>query len=246
MLRTARSLPPKGLLTLRFDPGRFPPKPAACYRASWQLPGPDLPRQATTSFSLNQLPISTSNTWAHLLGEIHARSPQDLVGLTQLAHLALQALQPLALLRGQAIAARAMVGLALAHPLTQRLAVDAEILGDMRDRAAALGDEPHRALAQLVRVLLRGRHRRSPSSPQDKILAWRTPSNPAWLSVLDSPVYAGAYAFGKTRRERYVDEHGNTRQRLRRLRQAEWGVLIWDHHRGYIDKAAYERNRERI
>src|SRR4051794_25481316 len=32
MLRTARSLPPKGLLTLRFDPGRFPPKPAACYR----------------------------------------------------------------------------------------------------------------------------------------------------------------------------------------------------------------------
>ena len=26
--------PPEGLLTLRFDPGRFPPKPAACYRAS--------------------------------------------------------------------------------------------------------------------------------------------------------------------------------------------------------------------
>jgi hypothetical protein len=40
-------------LTLRFDPRRFPLKPAACYRASWQLPGPDLPRQATTSLSLN-------------------------------------------------------------------------------------------------------------------------------------------------------------------------------------------------
>ena len=26
--------------------------------------------------------------------------------------------------------------------------------------------------------------------------------------MLDSPVYAGAYAFGKTRQERYVDEHG--------------------------------------
>jgi hypothetical protein len=48
-LRTARSLPPKGLSTLRLDPGRFPPTPAARYRASWQLPGPDLPRQATTS-----------------------------------------------------------------------------------------------------------------------------------------------------------------------------------------------------
>ena len=59
-------------------------------------------------------------------------------------------------------------------------------------------------------------------------------------------MYAGAYAFGKTRRERYVDEHGNTRQRLRRLPQAEWGVLIWEHHPGFIDKATFERNRERI
>jgi hypothetical protein len=41
--------PPVGLSTLRFDPGRFPPRPAACYRASWQLPGPDLPRLAATS-----------------------------------------------------------------------------------------------------------------------------------------------------------------------------------------------------
>ena len=65
-------------------------------------------------------------------------------------------------------------------------------------------------------------------------------------SVLESPVYAGAYAFGKTRRERYVDEHGQTRQRMRRLPQAEWGVLIWDHHPGYIDKATFDANRERI
>ena len=77
-------------------------------------------------------------------------------------------------------------------------------------------------------------------------LRWVTPSYHQIHSVLESPVYAGAYAFGKTRRERYVDEHGNTRQRMRRLPQAEWGVLIWDHHPGYIDKAAFERNRERI
>jgi DNA invertase Pin-like site-specific DNA recombinase len=77
-------------------------------------------------------------------------------------------------------------------------------------------------------------------------LRWVTPTYHQIHSVLESPVYAGAYAFGKTRRERYVDEHGNTRQRLRRLPQAEWGVLIWDHHPGFIDKATYERNRERI
>jgi Recombinase/Recombinase zinc beta ribbon domain len=77
-------------------------------------------------------------------------------------------------------------------------------------------------------------------------LRWVTPTYHQIHSVLESPVYAGAYAFGKTRRERYVDEHGNTRQRLRRLPQAEWGVLIWDHHPGYIDRATFERNRERI
>ena len=77
-------------------------------------------------------------------------------------------------------------------------------------------------------------------------IEWIVPTYHQIHSVLESPVYAGAYAFGKTRRERYVDEHGHARQRMRRLPQAEWGVLIWDHHPGYIDKATFEANRERI
>jgi DNA invertase Pin-like site-specific DNA recombinase len=77
-------------------------------------------------------------------------------------------------------------------------------------------------------------------------IEWSTPTYHQIHSVLESPVYAGAYAFGKTRRERYVDEHGQTRQRMRRLPQAEWAVLIWEHHRGYIDKATFDRNRGRI
>jgi hypothetical protein len=77
-------------------------------------------------------------------------------------------------------------------------------------------------------------------------IKWAIPTYHQIHSVLESPVYAGAYAFGKTRRERYVDEHGNTRQRIRRLPQAEWGVLIWDHHPGFIDKPTFEANRERI
>jgi hypothetical protein len=44
-----RSLPLAGLLTLGFDPARFQTGPPAGYRASWQLPGPDFHRQATTS-----------------------------------------------------------------------------------------------------------------------------------------------------------------------------------------------------
>ena len=66
MLRTAQLLLPKELLTLRFDPAGYPAEPPACYRASWQLPEPDLPRLAPTSFSLSvQLKGITSSFWAH-------------------------------------------------------------------------------------------------------------------------------------------------------------------------------------
>ena len=51
MLRAGQLLPPKGLLTLGFDTGRFPPTPPACYRASWQLPGPDFHRLVDTPLS---------------------------------------------------------------------------------------------------------------------------------------------------------------------------------------------------
>ena len=48
---TDRSVaPPQGLSTLGSDPARFQARPPACYRAPWRLPGPDLHRQATTSF----------------------------------------------------------------------------------------------------------------------------------------------------------------------------------------------------
>ena len=56
MLRTASSLPPQGLLTLGSGPARFQAKPPACYRASWQLPGPDFHRQATTSLRTEEPP----------------------------------------------------------------------------------------------------------------------------------------------------------------------------------------------
>jgi hypothetical protein len=39
-----RRSPFTGLLTLGSDPARFQTKPPACYRASWQLPGPDFHR----------------------------------------------------------------------------------------------------------------------------------------------------------------------------------------------------------
>jgi hypothetical protein len=48
---------PFALSTLRFDAGRFPPTPAACYWASWQLPRPDSHRLASTGLRVRHLPV---------------------------------------------------------------------------------------------------------------------------------------------------------------------------------------------
>jgi len=79
MLRTAQLLLPKELSTLGFDPARFQTEPPACYRASWQLPGPDFHRQATTSLSLSgQLNGITSNCLGARIIQVN-----DLTGVSQ-------------------------------------------------------------------------------------------------------------------------------------------------------------------
>jgi len=77
-------------------------------------------------------------------------------------------------------------------------------------------------------------------------IRWVTPTYTAIHNILTNPVYAGAYAYGKTRQERYVDEAGQPRKRLRRLPRSEWAVLIEDHHEGFIDWNTYEMNQARL
>ena len=82
-------------------------------------------------------------------------------------------------------------------------------------------------------------HMRSP-------IRWVAATYTAIHTVLTNPVYAGAYAYGKSRHERYVDEQGRLRRRTRLLPQSEWAVLLPDHHQGYIDWATYQANQARI
>ena len=77
-------------------------------------------------------------------------------------------------------------------------------------------------------------------------LRWVTPSYAAIYNVLSNPVYAGAYVYGKTRNERYVDEQGTVRKRIRHLPQEEWSVLLPGHHEGFIDWATFEANQVRL
>ncbi|HYA50646.1 MAG TPA: recombinase family protein [Streptosporangiaceae bacterium] len=65
-------------------------------------------------------------------------------------------------------------------------------------------------------------------------------------TTLTHPAYAGAYVYGRTRKERYLDPGGVLRQRSRRLPRAQWEVLIPDHHPGFIDWDTYQANQARI
>jgi DNA invertase Pin-like site-specific DNA recombinase len=77
-------------------------------------------------------------------------------------------------------------------------------------------------------------------------LHWVTPSYTKIHSVLSNPIYAGAYAYGKTRCERYVDDRGRVRKRMRHLPMSEWLVLIRNHHPGFIDWETFEANQTRL
>ena len=66
-------------------------------------------------------------------------------------------------------------------------------------------------------------------------IRWVAATYRAIYRVLTNPVYAGAYIYGKSHRERYVDEQGKLRMRTRLLPMAEWPVLLPEHHVGYID-----------
>ena len=77
-------------------------------------------------------------------------------------------------------------------------------------------------------------------------IRWVPPTYVTIHQVLTNPVYAGAYAYGKSRHERYLDENGAFRKRVRQLPRSQWAVLIPEHHAGFIDWETYEANLARI
>ena len=81
---------------------------------------------------------------------------------------------------------------------------------------------------------------------QNAEIRWVEASYTAIHHVLTNPVYAGAYAYGKSRQETTLDAAGARTKRVRQLPRSEWQVLIPDHHQGFIDWQTYEANQDRI
>ena len=83
------------------------------------------------------------------------------------------------------------------------------------------------------------------SSGQRQLL-WKLPVYATVNNLLTNPVYAGAYAFGRTG-SRVTIENGRKRiLRGYRKDRSDWAVLLVDHHEGYLSWPDYERNQRLI
>jgi DNA invertase Pin-like site-specific DNA recombinase len=77
-------------------------------------------------------------------------------------------------------------------------------------------------------------------------IVWRRPSGHRVNQILKNPCYAGAFTYGRTAVQTVVRE-GRVRQGNRRRKpQAQWKVLIFDSHPGYIRWEDYLRNQQML
>jgi excisionase family DNA binding protein len=77
-------------------------------------------------------------------------------------------------------------------------------------------------------------------------LRFRPLSHARVLQIVSNPVYAGAYCYGRRRTVHRVEPDGTVRTGSRKATQAEWLVLIQDHHEGYITWQQYLDNQAKL
>ena len=82
-----------------------------------------------------------------------------------------------------------------------------------------------------------------PRDPGERKMIWKPPVYSNIRAILTNPLYAGAYAFGKTETRTHI-VNGRARKTVGHPKpRREWAVLIQDHHLGYISWQEYERNQ---
>ena len=84
------------------------------------------------------------------------------------------------------------------------------------------------------------------SAAEGRSVVWRAPLYNTVHNILTNPIYAGAYAFGRTTSKVSVEEGRKRVRRGVRRPPAEWDVLLRDQHEGYISWTEFERNQRVI
>ena len=82
--------------------------------------------------------------------------------------------------------------------------------------------------------------------PDGRRLEWKAPVYNTIHHILTNPVYAGAYAFGRSASKVGIENGRKRVVRGFRVERPHWQVLIGDHHEGYIGWDAFERNQRLI
>jgi DNA invertase Pin-like site-specific DNA recombinase len=77
-------------------------------------------------------------------------------------------------------------------------------------------------------------------------LEWGPLSLDRIRAVLANPLYAGAYVYGRTRRQTLLRSEQHIERPRRRLPVEQWTVAQWEAFPGYIDRAEYEANQARL
>jgi DNA invertase Pin-like site-specific DNA recombinase len=74
---------------------------------------------------------------------------------------------------------------------------------------------------------------------------WKRPLYTDIHRMVTNPIYAGAYAYGRTGSS-VEYQNGEPRKRTRQKDREHWSVLIRDHHAGYVSWTDFERLREML
>ena len=135
-------------------------------------------------------------------------------------------------------------------------------IGYIWDRHIGLGLDPDRRLQEVIRLVFQ-RFSELGSARQTLLLMasqnihfpyptdGRTLTSVDWrpiryrnvIAILKNPFYAGVYAYGKSEKRTAIVD-GRARKSYGHLKPMDtWEVFIKDHHEGYLDWAAYERNQ---
>lgn len=77
-------------------------------------------------------------------------------------------------------------------------------------------------------------------------IEWRAPAYHTVLQILQHPMYAGAYVFGRTGQRTLVVEGRARKSCARSKPMPAWNVLLREHHRGFITWEQFEEHQQMI
>jgi excisionase family DNA binding protein len=79
-----------------------------------------------------------------------------------------------------------------------------------------------------------------------RAIEWKIPTYHTLRHILTNPVYSGSYVFGRSSTRVTIKEGRKQINRTLSRNPKDWGVLIKDHHEGYISWEQFERNQRLI